>query len=124
MRSGTALALSLVAGILLAPAAAAKPHDGIPAWVEASERRAVAREFGHPTLVADFNIPYPRKIAVVLEFQQVVVCRLCSAPTNASLPHGRVVRISFDRATHRMTGTLRFCEASGVKPPLAACLAR
>ena len=124
MRSGTALALLLAASLLLAPTGAAKPHDGIPAWVEASEQHVVAREFGNPTLVADFNIPYPRKVVVVLEFQQVVVCRLCSAPTSSSRPHGRVVRMSFDRATHLMTGTLRFCEVSGIKPPLAACLTR
>jgi hypothetical protein len=126
VRLGGAALLSLLA-ITMAFAAAgqAKPRDGIPSWVGASEQEAVARLFGNtPPLVANFNIPSARRIVVVLEFQRVVVCRACSAPSNASRPHGRVVRMSFDRRTRRRTGSLRFCEVRGIKPPLGACLAR
>jgi hypothetical protein len=110
-------ALSLVSS------GAAKPRDGIPAWVEASSTRALAQVFGHPAVVETWNIPYPRKIVVVWEFHWVTVCRTCSAPSNAARPRGRVVRVSFDRRTHRLTGTMRFCEVRGISPPLSRCLA-
>jgi hypothetical protein len=115
--SGT-VALSLV------PSGAAKPRDGIPAWVGASSAQTLARVFGSPTVVGSWNIPYPRTIVVVWEFQWITVCRTCSAPSNAVRPRGRVVRVSFDRRTHRLTGAMRFCEVHGATPPLSRCLAR
>lgn len=117
--------LLLAAAVLAsAPAGAAKPRDGIPAWVGAAEHRTLVRVFGNPPVIESFHIPYRRKIAVVFEFQRVVVCRTCSAPSNSARPRGRVVRVSFDRRTHRLTGAMRFCEVHGIRPPLSACLAR
>jgi hypothetical protein len=105
--------------------ASAKRGDGVPAWVDVRANQESVRLFGaHQPVVATFHIPYPRKVAVVVEFQNVVRCRTCSAPSNRALPHGRVVRFAFDRATRRMTGALRFCEVVGIKPPLSDCLRR
>jgi hypothetical protein len=125
MRSRSLLLLVLLACMLaLVPSGVAKPRDGIPSWVAAPEKQTLARLFGNPAVVANWNIPYPRKIVVVWEFQWITVCRTCSAPSNAARPRGRVVRVSFDRRTHRLTGEMRFCEVRGIVPPLSACLAR
>jgi hypothetical protein len=119
------LLLVLLTGALVAvPSGTAKRRDRIPAWVGDSAAQTLAQAFGNPRVVADWNIPYPRKIVVVWEFQAVTVCRTCSAPSNRVRPRGRVVRVSFDRRTHRSTGEMRFCEVQGVTPPLSACLAR
>jgi hypothetical protein len=122
-----ALLMAVGGGVLsltLVPSGVAKPHDGIPSWVGASSARTLARVFGNPAVVGIWNIPYPRKIVVVWEFQWITVCRTCSAPSNAARPRGRVVRVSFDRGTHRLTGTMQFCEVHGIRPPLSRCLAR
>lgn len=117
------LLATVAAALLLAGAAFAK-SPRYPAWLETSERQVLARVFGGAQPVAVFHIAYPHKIAVVFEFQRVVICGACSAPSNAQLPRGRVVRVSFERATHRLTGAFRFCEVVGDRPPLSACLAR
>lgn len=125
MRTRTVMALGfLVCALAVVPSGIAKPRDGIPAWVEASSTRTLARLFGNPSVTETWNIPSARKIVVVWEFQWITVCRACSASSNGALPRGRVVRVSFDRRTHRLTGELRFCEVHGIKPPLSACLAR
>lgn len=125
MRNRTLLLLVLLGcALVLVPSGTAKPHDGIPAWVGPSATQTLAHVFGNRTVVANWNIPYPRKIVVVWEFQWITVCRTCSAPSNGVRPKGRVVRVSFDRRTHRLTGEMRFCEVHGITPPLSACLAR
>ena len=125
MRSRSLMLLVLlVCGLAFVPSGVAKPRDGIPSWVAAPAKQTLARVFGNPVVVANWNIPYPRKIVVVWEFQWITVCRTCSAPSNAARPRGRVVRVSFDRRTHRLTGEMRFCEVRGITPPLSACLAR
>jgi hypothetical protein len=125
VRSRTMLLLVLCAcAFVLAPSGTAKPRDGIPAWVGVSATQTLAHVFGNPTVVANWNIPYPRKVVVVWEFQWITVCRTCSAPSNATRPRGRVVRVSFDRRTHHAIGEMRFCEVRGITPPLSACLAR
>jgi hypothetical protein len=125
MRSRSLMLLVLLfCGFALVPSGLAKPRDGIPAWVGAPARQTLARVFGNPVVVANWNIPYRTKIVVVWEFQEITVCRTCSAPSNAARPRGRVVRVSFDRRTHHMTGEMRFCEVRGITPPLGACLAR
>jgi hypothetical protein len=48
----------------------------------------------------------------------------CSAPSSASLPRGRVIRLSHDRRTHLITSAYQFCEARGSFPPRAFCLGR
>jgi hypothetical protein len=118
------LLVLLVCALAFVPSGIAKPRDGIPSWVEVPAQQTLARVFGNPVVVANWNISYPRKIAVVWEFQGITVCRTCSAPSNAARPRGRVVRVSFDRRTHRLTGEMRFCEVRGITPPLGACLAR
>jgi hypothetical protein len=122
----------LVAGggaviVLLAVAgpAVAKRGDRVPAWVGPRTAQAVTRLFGGaPPLAATFNFPERHRVVVVLEFRNVVTCRTCRAEASGVRPHGRVVRLAFDRATRRLTGGLRFCEVHGVTPPLSACLRR
>lgn len=116
--------LFLVGALVLVPSGSAKPRDGIPSWVGTSASRTLSRVFGNPVVVANWNIPYARKVVVVWEFETIAVCRICSAPSNRSLPRGRVVRVSFDRRTHRLFGPMRFCEVHGITPPLADCLRR
>jgi hypothetical protein len=118
------LLLALLAcALAVVPPGRAKPRDGIPAWVGARATQTLAHVFGHPTVVASWNIPYPQKIVVVWEFQSITRCLTCSAPSDGVRPRGRVIRVSFDRRTHRLTGELRFCEVQGIMPPLSACLA-
>jgi hypothetical protein len=125
VRSRTVLLLALLAcAFVLVPSGTAKPRDGIPAWVGASATQTLTNVFGNPTVVANWTIPYRRKVVVVWEFQWITVCRTCSAPSNAARPRGSVVRVSFDRRTHRLTGEMRFCEVRGTTPPLSNCLAR
>jgi hypothetical protein len=113
---GAIAALSL----LLASAVAAKPGQE-PEWVSAATQQVIRSEQAQPVLIT--FIPYPKKFAVVIEFNRVVKCQ-CSGPTDKDVPHGRVIRVSFDRRTHARNAEVRFCEVSGVTPPLAACLAR
>ena len=76
-----------------------------------------------------YYIPYPRKIAVIFEFDRVVICGTCSSPSAQTQPRGKVVRVSFDGSTHELGGAadgyaIRFCEVDGKRPPKAACLRR
>jgi len=67
-------------------------------------QQVLASIFGpHQSIVATFHLPYPRKVAVVVEFKNVEVCRTCSAPSNAARPRGRVFRFSLDRASRKVT---------------------
>lgn len=111
--------------VVSASSALAKPGpDGLPGWLAAKERDFLATTFPHGRLVLVSHRPSRDEIAVVFEFQDVVLCRMCTHPRGASAPHGRVVRVTFDRSTRRRTGPLRFCEIDGVKPPLSTCLDR
>jgi len=106
-----------------APVSAASPT---PRWLAPAERQTLDRVFGGAQPVHTHLIPYAKKIAVVWVFDRVVICGACSAPSNASLPRGRVIRVSYDRNTHllRAADGMRFCEAHGSWPPLAECLRR
>jgi hypothetical protein len=97
-----------------------------PRWLASAERQTLDRVFGGARPVHTQLLPYPKKIAVVWSFDRVVICGMCSAPSNASLPRGRVIRVSYDRRTHvlRAADGMRFCEARGSWPPLAECLRR
>jgi hypothetical protein len=127
VRSALLIAV-LAAGVMSvgsADAASFKP----PRWLLAQEAAVLHRVFGNAEPRRVSYIPYPRKIAVVLEFDRLVVCGICSSPTSGSQPRGRVVRISFDRRTHALGGApdgwaMRFCEVTKNKPPKAACLHR
>jgi hypothetical protein len=97
-----------------------------PSWLASAERQTLSRVFGGARPVQTRLIAYPKKIAVVWMFDRVVICGMCSAPSSASLPRGRVIRVSYDRHTHvlRAADGMRFCEARGSSPPLAECLRR
>jgi hypothetical protein len=122
MRTRLALGLALAGAALAAAGAAAPKHR--PAWLAGAEQRTLARAFGGARPVRIEELWYPRKVAVVWTFDRVVVCGACSAPSNASLPRGRVIRMSFDRRTHRPGNALQFCEARGAQPPPTNCLRR
>lgn len=97
--------------------------DGLPLWLAAREKQ-VLTSFGNPRTVAVFHLAYPQKIAVVFEFQAVVICRTCEVPPGHPPLQARVFRLSFDRATHAVNGEMRLCEVRGSTPPLSRCLAR
>ena len=117
------LSAAAVAACGVPAVAAAKAR---PSWLAASERQTLLRVFGGARPVHTYLIGYPHKIAVVWVFDHVVICGACSAPSNASLPRGRVIRLSYDRRTHevRAADGMRFCEARGSYPPRAVCLRR
>jgi hypothetical protein len=96
----------------------------LPRWLMPAEIRTLDRGFGGARPTTTWYKWYPRKIAVIFEFRHVVICGACSAPSNASLPRGRVIRVSYDRQTHREGGSLMFCESKGSFPPLSRCLRR
>lgn len=113
----TVVAVSVLAAVM--PSAAGTT---IPGWVPAANRLVLEHVFGGARPVQTDYISYPHKLAVVFVFSRVVVCGACSAPSNAHLPRGRVIRFTFDRRTHRGTGALEFCEAKGMVPARALCL--
>lgn len=120
-----AVCLGVLAAFLFAGAAQAKARPDEPAWVRAATQQMIksnAATYGaNPVLVS--YLSYPRKIAVVIEYDRIVYCG-CGGPTARATPGGRVVRVSFDRASHQFNSEFRFCEVRGASPPLAACLAR
>jgi hypothetical protein len=121
-----ALALALGATVV-GGAFAAATRSGLvplPHWLKGAETQTLDKVFGGATPIRTFYISYPRKIAVIFEFNRVVICRTCSGPSNATIPRGRVIRVSFDRRTHRLNGSMQFCESRGSLPARALCLRR
>jgi hypothetical protein len=123
------LVVALLAVALPSTASAGAARFRPPRWLLAQEAVLLHRVFENAKPRRVSYIPYPRKIAVVFEFDRVVVCGACSAPSAASQPRGRVVRVSFDRRTHALGGAsdgwaMRFCEVRDGKQPKAACLRR
>ena len=110
--------------LALASAAVATTNSTPPPWLKRAEQLTLKRVFENAKPTAISYINYPTKIAVVFTFNHVVICGGCSAPSNAMLPSGRVIRLSYSRATHQVTGALRFCEIQGSQPPRANCLKR
>ena len=100
----------------------APPFFPPPHWLAGAQKLLRVRVFGGATPIHTDYIPYPKKIAVIFEFNRVVICRACSSPTRATQPRGRVIRVSFDRHTHRVTGSMQFCESRGALPRRALCL--
>lgn len=118
------LVLAAVAFATLPAGVQGKPGpDGLPSWLAAREKQ-VLTAFGNPSTVAVFHLAYPQKIAVVFEFQDVVICRTCEVPPDHPPLQARVFRLSFDRATHAVNEEMRLCEVRGSTPPLSRCLAR
>lgn len=96
----------------------------LPRWLAAAEKQTLTRVLGGAKPIRTHSISYPRKIAVIFEFDHVVICQTCGGPSDASIPRGRVIRVSFDRSTHRMNGAIQFCESRGTQPSRALCLRR
>jgi hypothetical protein len=122
------LAAAIVATSPAAPSPRAKVQSA-PRWLKAAETLTLGRVFGGARPVHINSISYPHKIAVIFEFDHAVICGACSAPSNASLPRGRVIRVSYDRITHRQGGAkdgvaMQFCEARDGRPPRSLCLHR
>jgi hypothetical protein len=122
--------IALVTAMVVAPTASlAASRFAPPRWLPVAERSLLARTFGGAKPVRTHYILYPKKIAVVFEFSHVVICGMCSSPTAESQSRGKVVRVSFDRRTHQLSGAsdgwaIRFCEVKGGKPPKSLCLRR
>jgi hypothetical protein len=121
---------ALVAALVAAPSASFAASRFVPpGWLASAAQSLLVRMFGGAKPVRVYYIPYPKKIAVVFEFSQVVICGMCSSPTTGSQPRGKVVRVSFDRRTHQLGGAsdgwaMRFCEVRGDQPPKSVCLRR
>lgn len=98
----------------------------LPRWLAPAETKALNGMFGGAKPSRVYHLQYPEKIAVVFEFSRIVICGTCSAPSNASIPRGKVIRLSFDRHTHAVLEAdgLRFCESRGSYPPKSECLRR
>jgi hypothetical protein len=96
----------------------------LPWWLPAAEKQALNRLFGSAKPTHTYYISYPRKIAVIFEFNRVIVCRPCGSLSNASAPRGKVIRVSFGRQTHRLNGSMQFCESHGSLPRRSLCLHR
>ena len=96
----------------------------VPQWLKAVETRTLDRVFGHARPIHTATIWYPHKVAVIFEFKRVVICGACSAPSNALLPRGRVIRVSYDRRTHQPGNAMQFCESRGSSPARGLCLRR
>ncbi len=124
----TLMALVLALGAVTLSDAFASPKGSsllpLPRWLMPAEKQTLDRVFGGASPIHTTYIPYPRKIAVVFQFDHVVICGTCGGPSTSSIPRGRVIRVSFDRATHRLNGTMQFCESRGTLPPRALCLKR
>lgn len=103
---------------------AADKYAALPGWLKRAERQTLDRVFGGAKPIQTWHLSYPHKIAVIFEFRHVIVCRTCSGPSAGSVPRGRVIRVSFDRKTHKLSGSMRFCESRGSLPPRALCLRR
>src|SRR3954469_4929471 len=117
--------------MVVAPAASLAASRFLPPrWLPSAERSLLVRTFGGAKPIRTHYISYPKNIAFVFEFSHVVICGMCSSPTAESQPRGKVVRVSFDRRTHELSGAsdgwaMRFCEVSrDPKPPKNLCLLR
>lgn len=116
-----ALAGSATGGALAAQRATLVP---LPHWLPGQVKHTLELVFGGAKPIHTYYISYPRKIAVIFDFNHVAICHTCSTPSNASIPRGKVIRVSFDRQTHRMNGSMQFCESRGTTPPRDLCLRR
>jgi hypothetical protein len=122
-----------VANVVLALAVAdtssrAATRFHAPLWLVRAEQSLLARDFAGARPERTYYIPYPRKIAVIFEFAHPVRCGLCPSLSSAP-PLVRMVRVSFDRRTHRLGGArdgfaIRVCEVLDNRPPRANCLHR
>lgn len=124
------VALVTVSTLLVFAAADARATRFVPPhWLLRSQHQILVRVFEGAKPRHVYYIPYPKKIAVIFEFDRVVICGLCSSPSSQTQPRGKVIRVSFDRQTHDLGGAsdgwaMRFCESDGKRPPKSGCLRR
>jgi len=119
------LAVAAAVGAVLVVASVASSSTSVrpvPQWLKAAEAQTLDRVFGHARPIHTDYIWYPHKVAVIFEFKRVVICGACSAPSNALLPRGRVIRVGFERQTHQPSNAMQFCESRGSLPARALCL--
>jgi len=125
------VALTAVAVLAVGLAFASDPFSDqkavvplLPPWLKSTESLTLNRVFGGSRPIHIFYTSYPRKIEVTFEFKRVVICRTCSAPTEATQPRGRLIRMSYDRRTHLFLAAdgMTFCESRGGLPPRSLCL--
>ena len=114
-----AIGAVLVVASVASSSASMRP---VPQWLKAAETRTLDSGFGHARPIHTDYIWYPHKVAVIWEFNHLVVCGMCSAPSNALLPRGRVIRVGFERKTHQPGNAMQFCESRGSSPSRAFCL--
>ena len=96
----------------------------VPQWLKGDETRTLNSGFGRARPIHTDYIWYPNKVAVIWEFDHIVICGTCTAPNNASIPRGRVIRVSFSRQGHELGNAMQFCESRGLSPARALCLRR
>jgi hypothetical protein len=119
---------AVIAATVVAPSASLATSRLAPTgWLPQAQSALLVRAFGGAKPIRVYDIPYPKKIAIVFEFSHVVICGICSSPSARSQPRGRVIRVSFDRRTHQLGGTpngwaMRFCEIRDGNPPKSVCL--
>ncbi len=123
----TALLAALTSAALAPPPLAGRFSP--PKWLLNADRALLVHTFGNAKPIRVDYLPYPKKIAVIFEFNHVVICRACGSPSSGSQPRGMVIRVSFDRRTHQLAGAsngwaMQFCEVGGGRPPKSACLHR
>jgi hypothetical protein len=95
-----------------------------PKWLLRADAALLIRAFGDARPLRIHYLAYPRKIAVVFEFSHPVTCGLCDDAGGRPPLRARVVRVSFYRATHALTGTVQLCEVEDGQPPKSRCLHR
>ena len=123
-------ALLTVSTLLVVTASAAGATKFVPPrWLLRSQHQILVQVFESAKPRHVYYIPYPKKIAVIFEFDRVVICGLCSSPSSQTQPRGKVIRVSVDRRTHDLGGAsdgwaMRFCEVDGKRPPKSVCLRR
>jgi len=82
------LALAHVATVVSGAFAAAERSVivPLPRWLKGAETQTLDKVFGGAKPIHTYYISYPRKIAVIFEFKNVVICRTCSGPSAAAVP--------------------------------------
>jgi hypothetical protein len=119
-----ALALALALGSNALGASGRVTLLPLPHWLVAAQKQALDRVFGGTVPIHTFYVSYANQIAVIFDFRRIVICHTCSGPNNAAIPRGRVIRVSFNRKTHRLNGSMQFCESHGSLPRRSLCLHR
>lgn len=124
-RALASVVLATVVGCVAAASAAARTPP-VPRWLMNDETQFLTRVLARAEPSHVYYLEYPKKVAVVFEFSRVVICGGCSAPSNAMLPRGKMIRVTFDRRTHiaRAADGIRFCEVKGAYAPASECLRR